>query len=74
MHTVAAAYAVLDKPTPALTWLSKAAATGLPLYPGFRDDPHFRSLHNDPRFLCLMSKLRKQWFSYQQEFGNSAVS
>jgi len=73
MHAVAAAYAVLDKPTPALTWLSKAAATGLPLYPGYRDDPHFISLHNNPQFLSLMANLRKEWLSYRREFGNSTV-
>jgi len=35
MHAVAAAYAVLEKPTQALSWLRKASVTGLPLYPVF---------------------------------------
>lgn len=73
MHAVAAAYAVLDQPTQALTWLGKAAAIGLPLYPGFRDDPHFISLHNHPQFLRLMAALRTEWLSYRREFGNSAA-
>jgi serine/threonine protein kinase/Flp pilus assembly protein TadD len=70
MHTVAAAYAVLEKPTQALSWLRKASVTGLPLYPGFRDDPHFVSLHNNAKFLSLMSTVKKEWLSYQREFGN----
>jgi hypothetical protein len=61
---------VLEKPIQALSWLRKASVTGLPLYPGFRDDPHFASLHNNAQFLSLMSAVKKEWLSYQREFGN----
>jgi len=72
MHAVAAAYAVLERPLPAIAWLEKAGATGLPLYPGFRDDPHLRFLQDHPLFLRLMSKLKNEWLAYQREFGQAA--
>jgi serine/threonine protein kinase/predicted Zn-dependent protease len=72
MHMVAAAYAVLEKPQPALAWLRKASATGLPAYPAFRDDPHFESMHNNPQFLRFMANLKKEWTSYQREFGSQS--
>jgi eukaryotic-like serine/threonine-protein kinase len=70
MHMVAAAYGVLGKPQPALAWLRKASATGLPAYPSFRDDPHFESMHNNPQFLRFMADLKKEYTSYQREFGS----
>jgi TolB-like protein len=72
MHTLAATYAVLGKPAPALAWLRKASMTGLPAYPAFRDDPHFDSLHNDPSFLRLMSAIKKEWMGYAREFGSKS--
>ncbi len=68
-HNAAAAYALLGKPAPAVALLRKCAATGLPNYPAFRDDPHFAALHNHPPFLRLMAALKKEWTSYQREFG-----
>jgi len=70
MHMVAAAYGVLGKPQPALAWLRKASATGLPAYPSFRDDPHFESMQNNPQFLRFMADLKKECTSYQREFGS----
>ena len=72
MHLVAAAYGISGDPTKAIGWLRKAGATGLPLYPGFRDDPHLNSLHNNPQFLSLMASLKKEWLAYQREFGQIA--
>lgn len=73
MHTVAAAYGMLGKPQLAMTWLRKASVTGLPLYPVFRDDPHFESMHNEPQFLSFLTDLKREWLSYQQEFGTKGV-
>jgi hypothetical protein len=70
MHTVAAAYGVLGKPQPALTWLRKASTNGLPVYPVYRDDPHFECMRSQPSFLRFMADLKKEWASYQKEFGS----
>ncbi len=70
-HYVAAAYAVLGKPAQAVALLRKASVTGLPNYPGFRDDPHFQSLHNHPQFLRLMADLKREWEGYKREFGRA---
>lgn len=70
-HVVAAAYALLGKPAPALKLLRQAADVGLPNYPVFRDDPHFVSLHQNPQFLRLMVDLKKEWLGYTKEFSAS---
>ena len=69
LHHAAAAYAMIGKPIHAVTMLRKASLTGLPNYPAFRDDPHFRSLHNHSPFLRLMADLKRQWEAYRREFG-----
>jgi serine/threonine protein kinase/tetratricopeptide (TPR) repeat protein len=71
MHTVAAAYGVLGKPQPALAWLRKASANGLPIYPVYRDDPHFESIRSQPHFVRFMANLKKEWTSYQRDFGST---
>ena len=73
-HVVAAAYALLGKKDPALKLLRMAAEVGLPNYPVFRDDPHFRSLHNHPLFLRLMADLKKEWQGYAKEFDTPQAS
>jgi tetratricopeptide (TPR) repeat protein len=74
MHTVAAAYGVLERPQQAVSWLRKASCNGLPLYPVFRDEPHFEGMRSHPQFLSLLSALKKQWTSYNREFGALANS
>jgi len=71
MHTVAAAYGVLGKPQPALAWLRKASSNGLPVYPVYRDDPHFEYMRSQPQFLRFMANLKKEWTSYQRDFGST---
>ncbi len=68
-HYTAGAYAVMGKSAQAVTLLRKAAGMGLPNYPAFRDDPFFASLHNHVPFLRFMSELKREWYSYQREFG-----
>jgi hypothetical protein len=72
MHTVAAAYGVLGKPRSALAWLRKASANGLPIYPAYRDDPHFECMRGQAPFQQFMAGLKKVWRSYQGEFGTSS--
>jgi hypothetical protein len=74
MHMSAAAYAVLGDKARAVRLLAKAAATGFPDYPAFRDDPHFASLHRYGPFLKLMAALRKECAGYQREFGSAPVN
>ncbi|MGB7665923.1 MAG: protein kinase [Candidatus Acidiferrales bacterium] len=70
-HTAAAAYATLGKPELAVRLLSRAAKTGLPNYPVFRDDPHFQSMHKYGPYLRLLATIKKETEGYRQEFGNS---
>lgn len=73
-HLVAAAHAVLGDHRPSVAALRKAACTGFPNYAGFRDDPHFESLHGYPPFLELMSALKRECGGYHREFSASSHS
>ena len=68
-HTAAATYATLGKPQLAVPLLARAAKTGLPNYPVFRDDPHFRSMHSYAPFQRLLAKVKKESDGYRREFG-----
>jgi len=70
-HTAAAAYATVGKPELAVALLSRAAKTGLPNYPVFRDDPHFQSMHKYGPYLRLLATIKKETEGYRQEFGSS---
>ncbi len=63
--SIACAYAVMKKPDPALQWLQAAADDGFPCYALFENEPYLNSLKQDPRFVTLMTKLKKQWGQYQ---------
>jgi hypothetical protein len=43
----------------------------MPNYPVFRDDPHFRPLHNHAGFLRLMATLKRECAGYEREFGHA---
>ena len=47
----------------------QAAATGLPNYPVFRDDPHLKSLHGVASFDGLMKELENDWRAFKRDFG-----
>jgi non-specific serine/threonine protein kinase len=68
VHTAAAIYATMNKPARAIELLSKAASTGLPNYPLFRDDPHFQPIHQNPRFVQLLAKIKREGDAYRREF------
>jgi TolB-like protein/Tfp pilus assembly protein PilF len=70
-HTAAAAYALIDQPSRAIALLRRAGAQGLPNYPAFRDDLLLKSLHTQKAFRGLLANLKREWESYQREFGNS---
>jgi TolB-like protein/Tfp pilus assembly protein PilF/predicted Ser/Thr protein kinase len=69
LHNLADTYALIGKPVQAVNLLRKAAGMGLPNYPAFRNDPHFRSLHTHPQFLRLMGDLKRDWTSFHEEFA-----
>ncbi|HET6768738.1 MAG TPA: adenylate/guanylate cyclase domain-containing protein [Chitinophagaceae bacterium] len=60
-HLIASAYALMGNADSAVTWLQKTADHGFPCYPLFKNDPNLKSLRNDPGYISLMEKLKKQW-------------
>jgi adenylate cyclase len=55
------AYAILNRPEPALKWLQFAAADGFPCYPLFAEDPALENLRQNPHFIKFMAKQREVW-------------
>ena len=70
-HAAAATYATIGKKELAVPLLARAAKTGLPNYPVFRDDPHFKAMHTYVPFQRLLAKIKKETESYQREFGKA---
>ena len=70
-YNIASAYALLNRPTEAVKWLEETADDGFPCYPLFANDSHLNSLRNDPRFLALMTRVRRQWQHYNEVFGSA---
>jgi TolB-like protein/DNA-binding winged helix-turn-helix (wHTH) protein len=60
-YAVASAYALLNKPGPALQYLRMAADDGFPCYPLFEHDSNLDSLRKNPQFLSFMTEQKKQW-------------
>ena len=70
-HYAAAAYALLGRRRESIEKLRDAAASGLPNYPMFRDDPHLASLHAEPDMVNLLADLEREWNGYKQDFGRA---
>jgi serine/threonine-protein kinase len=68
-HYAAAAATLLGRKSEALALLKRAAKHGLPNYPLFRDDPHFRPLHGYAPFENLLKELKKEYDAFRREFG-----
>ena len=68
-HFCAGAYALIGKTDKALGELRRCAELGLPNYRLFQIDPGLRALHENHGFKELMSTLRREHDSIQQEFG-----
>jgi len=67
-HLIASAYALMGDTKAAVEWLQKAADHGLPCYPLFEKDPNLRNIRNDPGYISLMEKLKKQWEIYKSTY------
>ena len=65
-YNIAATYAALRQPGEAVTWLEAAADDGFPCYPCFERDPNLDSIRQHPRFVDLMSVVRKEWTRFRQ--------
>jgi tetratricopeptide (TPR) repeat protein len=63
-YNIASAYALLNRPAEAVTFLQAAAEDGFPCYPWFEKDANLDTLRKDDRFIALMARLRKQWKEY----------
>jgi tetratricopeptide (TPR) repeat protein len=63
-YNIASAYALMNKPEPAMKWLQVAAEDGFPCYPLFEKDANLNSLRKDERFITFMAKLKQQWERY----------
>ena len=64
-YIIASAYALMNKPEPAMKYLQMAAEDGFPCYPLFERDPNLNNLRKDPRFVQFMANLKKQWEGYK---------
>lgn len=63
-YNIASAYALLNKPEPAVKWLQATADDGMPCYPLFENDDNLNNLRKDLRFITFMAKLKPQWERY----------
>jgi tetratricopeptide (TPR) repeat protein len=68
-HYAAAAYATLGQSSRAVEVLDLATQTGMPNYPAFSIDPHFRSLGERADFQSLMQRIKVVWKALRDEFG-----
>lgn len=64
-YHIACAYALMNKPEPAIKWLETAAEDGFPCYPLFERDTNLNNLRQDARFLTFLAKQKQQWEHYQ---------
>jgi hypothetical protein len=46
-------------------WSEQAASDGFPCYPLFERDANLNSLRQDPRYVALLARLRRQWEYYK---------
>ncbi|MGH9660724.1 MAG: tetratricopeptide repeat protein, partial [Bryobacteraceae bacterium] len=60
-YLLACAYALLNRPQPALDWLEYTARTGFPNYPLFERDRLLDSLRQDARFQRFLAAEKKHW-------------
>jgi tetratricopeptide (TPR) repeat protein len=67
-YFIACAYALMNKPVPAIKWLEAAADDGFPCYPLFERDPNLDNLRQDARFITFLAKQKQQWEYYRTIF------
>jgi DNA-binding winged helix-turn-helix (wHTH) protein/tetratricopeptide (TPR) repeat protein len=65
-YNIAAAFALLGRPTEALPWMQKAAEDGFPCYPLFARDESFARVKDNPGIRRFMTSLRTEWDAYRR--------
>jgi DNA-binding winged helix-turn-helix (wHTH) protein/Flp pilus assembly protein TadD len=65
-HNIASAYAAMDDPDAAVSWLEKAAEDGFPNFSYFELDPNLDPLRTHPAFSAFLSKLRPEWLRLRE--------
>jgi len=65
-YWLAGAYLLQGRQVEALRWLETAIALGNENYPWFERDPNWADMHQDPRFMSLMAKIKE----HRTEPGN----
>ena len=58
---VSAVYALINRPGLAVQWLERAVEFGYRQYPWLENDPNFKSMRNDERFVQVLKSVRKEW-------------
>lgn len=58
---LSAACAEMGRPDEAVAWLRRAAETGMPNYPLFRDNPSISKLRGNPEYEQFMAQLKRRW-------------
>jgi serine/threonine protein kinase len=64
-YNIACAYAILNKPQPAVDWLQRAFTTGFACYPAFKNDPTFENIRRDPGFEKFLEQQKELCTGYQ---------
>ncbi|HEY2973155.1 MAG TPA: winged helix-turn-helix domain-containing protein [Pyrinomonadaceae bacterium] len=64
-YYIACAYALMNKPEPAIKWLEAAAEDGFPCYPLFERDANLDNLRQNARFVTFLAKQKQQWEHYR---------
>jgi eukaryotic-like serine/threonine-protein kinase len=60
-YNIASAYALMNRPEPAMKWLQVTAEEGFPCYPLFEGDTNLDNLRKDARFISFMANQKQQW-------------
>ncbi len=68
-YHIACAYALMNRPEEAITWLESAANDGFPCYVLFETDHNLDNLRQQARFHALMTKLKQQREYYKGLLG-----
>jgi serine/threonine-protein kinase len=58
-YWLASAYLLQGRQVEALRWLETAIGLGNENYPWFEGDPNWADMHQDPRFIALMTKIKE---------------
>ena len=59
-YWLASAYLLQGRQVEALRWLETAISLGNENYPWFESDPNWADMHEDPRFIELMNRIKSQ--------------